>query len=199
MIFADDKKLELHGKPNCLEWVSRPQETSCIQAPVILSQIQMRKSVTRNISLMPSPNNDHPSFTLKGTEGFKIIDFRVLNKNPLKEYCNDKRVDLLVVIRYNLLYSDGFNDLIQPDEVCFELSIDTANYPDCNVKLFKNNIANGLSSVSRTEETYFTVDALAETFGEVICSYTGALIIDLGIFFIIKSERVMQLMIPSFS
>lgn len=197
MPYIFNPKIESCEKCDCFE--RPPQEPSCIQVPVILSQIQIRKCVTRNIALMPAPDNDHPLFTLKGTENFKIIDLRVLTQTSLRTHSDEKRVDLLVVIRYNLIYSDGFNDLVQPDEACFELPIDNINCPDCDVKLFEKDYTGDYSPANRTEKTYFTADALAETFGEVCCSCTGALIIDLGVFFIIKSKCNMQLSVPSFS
>jgi hypothetical protein len=193
-----EKRSEPQGKYDCTEWISRPQGKSCIQAPVVLSQIQMRKHITRNIALMPAPDNDHPSFTLKGTEDFKITNLRVLNKIPLRAHSDEKSVDLLVVIRYNLLYSDGCEELLQPDEACFELSIDNISCPCSNVKLFQKNTAGDYSSADLRRKTYFTANASAETFGEVICSYTGALIIDLGVFFIIRSECIMDLLVADF-
>lgn len=199
MSLIKSKKSLLCGKCNCYELIRQPMEACCIQTPVILSQIKMRKCVTRNIALSPGPENDHPSFLLKGTDDFKIINLRVLTEIPAKVHSDEKRVDLLITIRYNLNYSDGLNDLVQSDDAYFELSIDNIICPDCKAKMFQKNYADNLSSKSFKEKAYFTADALAETFGEVICPYTGALIIDIGIFFIIKSECIMELSVPSFS
>lgn len=90
-------------------------------------------------------------------------------------------------------------DLVQPDNAYFELSIDKIRCPDCNVKRFQNNYIGNSTSSHCVEKSYFVVEALAQTFGEMICSYTGALIIDLGVFFVVKSIYIMQLLAPSAS
>jgi hypothetical protein len=199
MSLIKSKKSLLCGKCNCDKLIRQPIEAYRIQTPVILSQIKMRKCVTRNIALSLGPENDHPSFLLKGTDNFKIINLRILTEIPAKAHSYEKKVDLLITIRYNLNYSDGLNDLVQSDDAYFELSIDNIICPDCKTKLFQKDYTDNLSSKSFKEKAYFTADALAETFGEVICPYTGALIIDIGTFFIIKSEYIMELSVPSFS
>lgn len=171
----------------------------CIQVPVVLSQVKTRKNVTRNIALKPSPDNDHPSFRLKGTEDFRIAKLRILQSAPVQSKPDEKKVVLWVAVRYNLFYSDGLHDLIQPDEAGFELPIDSICFPDGNVKLFEKEHFETDSPIQGVQKTYFSADALADTFGEILCPCTGALIIDLGVFFIIKSKCSMQLTVPSIS
>lgn len=108
-----------------------------------------------------------------------------------------KKVKLLIIIRYDLLYTDGENELVQTDNACFELSIDKIKCPHCIVKRFQKKYIGNYSSVSYNEKLFFSAEALAQTFGEVICSYTGALIIDLGVFFIIKSICIIDLLVPT--
>lgn len=169
-------------------------EKACIEAPVVLDQLQMRECVTRNIALLPSPDNDHPIFKFVGADNFKITDIRVFNKFPVA--LNEKKVDLLIFICYDLHYSDGENDLIQPDNACFELSVDKVKCPVSNIKQFSKK-CNDCSKICGKEKSYFSAEALAQAFGEIICSNTGALIIDLGVFFIIKSICIAHFCVPS--
>lgn len=173
------------------------RETSCIEAPVILDQLQLRECVTRNIALSPLPENDHPSFKFKGAKDFKIVDLKVLNKACFKNRADNKKVNLLIIIRYNLIYSDGLQELAQPDEACFEFWIDKIKCPGRNIKMFRKSNTGKYLSVKSVERPRFTAQAIAQTFGEVICSNTGALIIDLGVFFLIKIMCITQLFVPS--
>lgn len=174
-------------------WLKRHQEVSCIETPVSLDCLKMRERVTRNIALSPSPDNDHPIFKFEGAEHFKIVDLHILTKTSTNS--DGKKIKLLVVIQYDLLYSDGKYELVQPDNACFELTIDKIKCPNCIVKRFQKNCFGTCSSVSCKES--LAVKALAQAFGDMICSYTGALIVDLGVFFIIDSIYIMQLIVPS--
>lgn len=175
--------------------LNRYQVKSYIETPVSLESLQMRERVTRNVALSPSPDNDHPVFKFIGAENFKIIDVQVLTKIPVK--LDEKKIELLIIISYDLIYSDGKYDLAQADSAYFELPIDKIKCPDCNVKRYQSNYLGNSTCTNCMEKSCFTVEALAQTFGEMICSYTGALIIDLGAFFVINSIFIMQLLTPS--
>lgn len=174
--------------------VTKQLDKACIETPVVLDQLKTRECVTRNIALLPSPDNDHPIFKFIGADNFKITDIRVFNKIPIKS--SEHKVDLLIFICYDLHYSDGKNELLQKDNACFELSIDKVKCPVRKMKQFREK-CNDCSEICGKEKSYFSAEALAHTFGEIICSSTGALIIDVGIFFVIKSVCIMQLCVPS--
>jgi hypothetical protein len=168
-----------------------------IETPVILDQLVMRKSVTRNIALSPGLNTYRPLFELEGIKDFKILSVHIISKTNLDNENSLKSIELLVTLSYNLIYSDGIHTLVQRDRADFVLKINKIKYPDCKIKCFSNDCAFSSTGPNCKGNVSIKIDAIAEPFGEIICPCTGALIVDIGVFFIIKCECVTQIRLRS--
>jgi hypothetical protein len=174
----------------------KPIELVHINIPVILDQLVMRKSVTRNIALSPGLNTYRPLFALEGLKDFKILKVHIISKTNLDNENYLKNIELLVNIGYNLIYSDGIQTLVQRDKADFSLKIYGIRYPDCKTKCFSNDCAFSATEPNCKSNVSIKIDCIAEPFGEIICPCTGALIVDIGVFFIIKCECVTQIKLP---
>ncbi len=178
-----------------------------IQALEIIDQVAVRKRTTRVIALTPGSGVYRPDFTFEGIDDFNITDVRLVSKTALNKKLSLKRLNLVVDSNYDLIYSDGTNRLTQPDSAMFELTIDNVFYPESGTKCFTTqpqrepqgwSVSQGRSTIiSRGTEPEIEVEASASCFGEVLCSGTGACIVDIGAFFIIRFIRESQLCIPS--
>lgn len=177
--------------------LQKPVEIVQINAPVIIDKLAMRKCLTRNIALIPAPNTYRPKFNLNSIEDYKILHISMISKTKLDNESSLKKIELLVDISYNLIYSDGKRTLSQPDCATFELKIDEIKYPDCRTKCFASKRVYSESEPHCKGNVSLKIDCIAEHFGEIICPCTGALIVDIGVFFIIKTECISQLALPS--
>ncbi|MDF2685907.1 MAG: hypothetical protein K0S55_1088 [Clostridia bacterium] len=200
MIENDDeniKELILNIDLNS-ECFDKSIEFSMIQAPVFYNKVAIRQSVTRNIALIPGAAVFHPIFKLEKVEDFRIAKIDALSNKYLNRNFKLKKLELIIIMEYNLLYTDGTNRIKQPDIAIFNLVLDCINYPDNNIKYFEKNYAEETFEMNNKNKLNIKVDALAEAFGDVICSCTGALILEIGAFFIINFECMTQLNIPTY-
>jgi hypothetical protein len=199
MLISDNQDFMNKGcdEPIISEYPQKPLELVEINTPVILDQVIMRKSVTRNIALSPGKNTDRPLFTLEGIRDFKILNVHINSKTDLDHDNCLKYLELLVSIGYHLIYSDGIHTLVQRDRTELVLKIDEIKFPDCKTKCFSNDCAFSSHEPICKDHVSIKIDAIAEPYGEMICPCTGALIVDIGLFFLIKSECVTQLSLPS--
>jgi hypothetical protein len=144
----------------------------------------------------------HPEFSFEGTSNIDITKVKVLSITDSLTKPGFKRIKLMVKIGYDINYSDGIQTLKQTDEAIFHLTIDEIYCPGClagsGAAIYPNNKHRAFVGTVGTDGLFIKVEALAETFGDTICPCTGALIMDIGAFFIIKCESIIQLLVPSY-
>jgi len=174
------------------------KQSFIIQAPVVFNRVAMRQSITRNIALVPEMNVFRPVFKLEKAEDFRITKISVFPHTYLNGNSELKKLDLIITIEYNLIFTDGTNKIMQPDKAIFNLVLDDTNYPDSKVKYFEQKHANTPIDMNNKNKAGIKVEALAETFGVVLCPCNVALILDIGVFFMISCECMMQLSIPAY-
>lgn len=167
----------------------------CCHIPVVFGQAGIRGSVTQNIALLPGEGVDRPDFTLEKAGDFYIAGVQVRPHAKVSDCSRAVVVDVRVKVAYTLWYSDGESRRSQTDSATFELVVENAPLPPDRVKTFESGRHGGRDGVGRPSR-YFRVDALAQSYGEIICPCTGALILDVGIFFILRWERRVPLIIP---
>lgn len=182
-------------KANCLPLSVKPEY---IQAMRILDQISLRKRVTRNIALTPGSDIYRPDFTFSGIDDFRLVYVKVVSTIDLDKKASLKKLDLLIGARYNLIYSDGFNDLVQPDEAVFDVTIGKAYYPISNTKGYTKEMEGTATYITRPYEPFIELEASAGSFGDVLCSCSGALIVDIGAFFIIRFLQESEISVPAY-
>jgi len=179
-----------------------PNELVCIQVPKIFDQVALRECIKRNVVLSPDLVICRPEFNFEGINNFDIIEVKVVSKKDSLTKQGYKKLNLLVKISYDIMFTDGIHQLTQHDEALFNLTINEIYCPNCLAqsgfsKHPKDNLSNLLNNCAKNDFD-IKVEALFETFGDIICPRTGALIFDIGAFFIIKCECTVQLLLPAY-
>ena len=113
-----------------------------------------------------------------------------------------KILKIFVKIRYTIHYSDGEDQKSQCDEATFNLTINEIYCPSCiaQVGVIKSSddFWGAPKKTLDPDGTLIKVEALAEAFNDVLNQTTGMLTLDIGVFFIVKCECVVQLLIPAY-
>ena len=179
-----------------------PNELVCIQVPKVFDQVALRDCVTRTVCLKKCSEHCHPVYAFEGATDFDIVEVKVISKTDSLSKPGYKKLKLFVRIRYKIHYSDGTEQLTQADEATFNLTINEIYCPNCvaQVGVIKSNdnFCDGSSMTKDIDGTLIKVEALAEAFNDAINPNTGMLTLDIGVFFIVKCECVVQLLIPSY-
>ena len=176
-----------------------PNELVCIQVPKVFDQVSLRDCVTRVIPLIPGSGVLNPVFAFEGADEFDIIEVRVISKTDSLTKPGFKKLKLLVRIRYTIHYTDGVNQLTTTDEASFNLTINDIYCPNCLTQI--GVIRYPEDSVTGTIDAdglFIKVEAIAEAFNDVINPATGLLTLDIGVFFLVKCECIVQLLIPAY-
>lgn len=174
-----------------------PNELVCIQVPKVFDQVALRDCVTRTITLIPGSGVFNPSFAFEGTDNFDITEVRVISSTDSLVRPGFKRLKLFVRVRYTIHYTDGTNQLTQIDEAGYNLTINEIYCPNCLAQI--GVIHYPKDPTTRDEDGLIVkVEALAETFNDVINPLTGVLSLDVGAFFVVKCECVVQLLMPAY-
>jgi len=180
------------------EYFPPPNELVCIQVPKVFDQVAARDCITRTVTLIPGSGLINPTFTFEGANDFDIVDVKVIAKSDSLTRPGFKKLRLVVRIRYNIFYSDGVNQLTQPDEAAFNLTINDIYCPNCLTQIGVIRYPKEDSQFIDEDGLIIKVEALTETFNDIINATTGQLSLDVGVFFIVKCECVVQLLIPAF-
>lgn len=174
-------------------------ELVCIQVPKVFDQVALRDCVTRNITLIPGSGVINPAFAFEGADDFDITEVKVIAKSDSLTRPGFKRLKLFVRIRYNIHYTDGFTQMVQPDEAGFNLTISEIYCPNCIAQIgvirYPREDASGTFDA---DGLLIKVEALADAFNDAVNSITGALTLDIGVFFVVKCECIVQLLIPAY-
>lgn len=174
-----------------------PNELVCIQVPKVFDQVALRDCVTRTITLIPGSGVFNPSFAFEGTDNFDITEVRVISSTDSLVRPGFKRLKLFVRVRYTIHYTDGTNQLTQVDEAGYNLTINEIYCPNCLAQI--GVIHYPKDPATRDEDGLIVkVEALVETFNDVINPLTGVLSLDVGAFFVVKCECVVQLLMPAY-
>ncbi|HHV29699.1 hypothetical protein [Acetivibrio mesophilus] len=179
-----------------------PNELVCIQVPKVFDQVALRDCVTRTICLKKGGDHCHSVYAFEGATDFDIVEVKVISKTDSLTRPGYKKLKLFVKIRYKIHYSDGSEQLCQTDEASFNITINEIYCPSCvaQVGVIKSteNFWEGSMKTKDPDGTMIKVEALAEAFNDMINPNTGVLTLDIGVFFIVKCECVVQLLIPAY-
>ncbi|MCR4436857.1 MAG: hypothetical protein QHH06_14670 [Clostridiales bacterium] len=176
-----------------------PNELVCIEVPKVFDQVALRDCITRNIALIPGSGVINPTFSYEGAINFNIQDIRVVSKTDSLTKPKFKKLKLFVRIGYTVVYSDGVNQNLTLDDVsAFNLTINEIYCPDSLTQIGLIRYPEYPSRIVDIDGTSLKVEAIADAFNDTINTTTGVLSLDIGVFFVIKCECVVQLLIPSF-
>jgi len=181
------------------EYFPVPNELVCIQVPKVFDQVALRDCVTRTVTLIPSSGLINPNFVFEGADGFDITEVKVISKVDTLTRPGFKKLKLFVRIQYTIHYSDGVASLSQIDEASFLLTINEIYCPNCLAQIGVIRYpADNASGLIDADGLLIKVEALAEAFNDAVNPATGVLTLDVGVFFIVKCECVVQLLIPAY-
>lgn len=138
-------------------------------------------------------------FSFEGADDFDIVEVKVISKTDSLTKPGYKRLKLYVKIRYTIHYTDGVNQLTQTDEAGFNLTINDIYCPSCLAQIGVIRYpADEYPGTLDADGVLIKVEALAEAFNDAISSCTGSLMLDIGVFFVVKCECIVQLLIPAY-
>lgn len=183
-------------RPDCFPL---PNELVCIQVPKVFDQVALRDCVTRVVTLIPYTGVMYPKFVFEGVSDFDIVEVRLISKSDSLHKQGFSKLKLFVKLRYEILYSDGFNKLSMLDEADFNITLNEIYCPNCLaqigvIKYPKDQQA----GILEEDGILIKVEAIADGFNDAICVVNGGLALDIGVFFIIKCECIVQLLVPCY-
>lgn len=191
-----------------------PNELVCIQVPKVFDQVALRDCVTRCIPLRPTHcggddrhgghkgDCDCPSdIAFEGATNFDIVEVKVISKTDSLSRPGFKKLKLFVKIKYTIHYSEGDKQHCKEDEATFNLTINEIYCPNCIAQVgvirSPESFWDNKPKTIDPDGTFIKVEALAEAFNDSINRH-DVLTLDIGVFFIVKCECVVQLLIPAY-
>lgn len=174
-----------------------PNELVCVQVPKVFDQVSLRDCVSRTVTLIPGSGVINPMFSFEGATDFDIIEVKIISRTDSLTKAGFKKLKLFVKIRYTINYTDGVNQLTQTDEAAFNLTINEIYCPSCLAQIGVIRYPEDLTTIDE-DGLILKIEALAEAFNDAVNSTTGVLTLDIGVFFIVKCECIVQLLIPSY-
>lgn len=171
-------------------------QKSVIRVPVIFDKKTVTQQVTRNIVLSPKEEMFRPEFRLINAEDFRIVEVFTPDGTYFNGTSEIKNLELFIIVEYSLVFTDGKNKIRQQDKAVFKLVLDRINYPQ-KLKCFENQYGKASEPFCKSSLN-IKVEAVAEGLADIICPCTGALILEIGAFFIVNCEHLTQLSVPSY-
>lgn len=174
-------------------------ELVCIQVPKVFDQVAVRDCTPRHITLIPGSGVINPIFAFEGAEDFDIVEVKVISKTDSLARPGFKKLKLFVKIRYTIDYTDGVNQMSQTDDAAFNLTVNEIYCPNCAAQIGVIHYpTNPVPGTIDSDGLFIKVEALAEVFNDSINPTTGVLSLDVGVFFIVKCECIVQLLMPAY-
>ncbi len=193
----EDVKIEA-GQIQHPECFPLPNELVCIQVPKVFDQVAIRDCVSRTVTLLPGSGIVNPVFTFEQIDNFDILEMKVISKTDSVAKPGFKKLKLFVKVGYTIHYSDGVNELTQNDEAGFNLTINEIYCPGCFAQIGVIFYPDECGKTGDVDKTIIKVEAICEAFNDMINPTTGVLTFDIGCFFVVKCECIVQLLIPAF-
>lgn len=178
-----------------------PNELVCIQIPKVFDQVALRECVTKHITLIPGSGVINPVYTYEGANNFDIVDVKVISKNDSITRAGFKKVKLAVKVAFTVFYSDGINELSLCEDVTFNLTVNEIYCPNCTTQIGVIHFPKENSSRPETKDEdglIIKVEAIIDAFNDAVHKHTGILELDIGAFFVVKCECIVQLLMPAY-
>lgn len=173
-------------------------ELVCVQVLKVFDQVSLRDCVTRTVTLVPGSGTINPIFSFEGADDFDIVEVKVISKTDSLTKPGFKKLKLFVKIRYTIHYTDGVNQLEMTDDAGFNLTVNEIYCPNCAAQIGVIHYPSDTPGTIDADGLFIKIEALAEAFNDTINSITGVLSLDIGVFFIVKCECFVQLLIPAY-
>lgn len=200
--------------PDCFP---QPSELVCIQVPKVFDQVSLRECITKCIVLKKIDKDDdnqrnchhedpddcgccQTKIAFEGAKDFDIKEVRVISKTESINRPGYKKLKLAVVLSYTVVVAEGNNQKEIHDEALFNLIVNEIYCPSCIAQVGVVRAPEGFWDKPKTidsDGTFIKVEALAEAFNGCV-NHHNVLSFDIGAFFIVKCECVVQLLIPAY-
>jgi hypothetical protein len=179
-----------------------PNELVCIQVPKVFDQVALRECVTQCVKIKRCGPEGHGPIVFEGITDFDIVEVKVISKTDSLSRPGFKKLKLFVKLGYKIHYSIGGHHETEYDEAAFNLTVNEIYCPSCVaqvgvIKAPEGHCDNDQKTLD-VDGTLIKVEALAEAFNDMVCQETGVLTFDIGAFFIVKCECVVQLLMPAY-
>lgn len=188
-----------------------PNELVCIQVPKVFDQVALRECITKSIKVRkcgPEPHGPIPGpmpIDFEGITDFDIVEVKVISKTDSLTRSGFKKLKVFVKLGYKIHYSIGDRHETEYDEAVFNLTVNEIYCPSCvaqigviKAKDCPEDRGHDKDKTLDVDGTLVKVEALAEAFNDVVHPETGILTFDIGAFFIVKCECIVQLLIPAY-
>ena len=173
-----------------------PNELVCIQVPKVFDQVALRECITRSVNLTGGNKN----YNFEGASDFDITNVTVISSADSLSKPGFKKLKLFVQVKYTIYYSDTNNCQFKiTDYAGFNLTVNEIYCPSCvaQIGVIKFPKPDFVTKTKDEDGVIIKVEALVEAFHDVI-DPCDVLSIDIGGFFIVKCECVVQLLIPAY-
>lgn len=178
------------------------KELVCVQVPKVFDQVALRECKTRSVVLLTTCTQPLPTVNFEGASGFTITEIKVLSRTDVPSKPCFSKLKLSVKVDYTINYSVNDVPHTQADTVTFILTVNEIYCPDSVAQVATTGL-NGTDTVNESG-SFTKVEALIEAFHDVItvsvegCTHTFTLSLDIGAFFIVKCEAIVQLLLPAY-
>lgn len=180
-----------------------PNELVCIQVPKVFDQAALRDCQTINALLLTIVGT--PTVTFESVQNFDITTVKILSKTDSLIKPGFKKLKLSVTLEFDIFYAvNGVTALVPIHaSATYNLTVNDIYCPNCTTQIGVVRYPESTTTID-LDGTLIKVEALAEAFNDHITiagdgtTYTFTLAIDIGVFFLIKCECEVQLLIPAY-
>ncbi len=180
-----------------------PNELVCIQVPKVFDQAALRDCQTVNALLYTIVGT--PTVTFEAVQNFDITNVKILSKADSLNRPGFKKLKLTVTLEFDIFFAVNGTSVPVPvhASATYNLTVNDIYCPSCTTQIGFVRYPESTTTID-VDGTLIKVEALAEAFNDHITiagdgtTYTYTLAVDIGVFFVVKCESVVQLLIPAY-
>lgn len=181
-----------------------PNELVCIQVPKVFDQVALRDCQTTTTTLL-TVTGTPPTVTFESAENFDITSVKVLSRNDALGRPGFKKLKIAVTIAFDIFFAINGVTVTTPirTSTTFNLTINEIYCPSCSTQIGFVRFPESTCTVD-VDGTLVKVEAIADAFNDHITitsdgdTFSFSLALDIGVFFLVKCECVVQLLIPAY-
>ncbi|MCX8130415.1 MAG: hypothetical protein N3I35_09980 [Clostridia bacterium] len=187
-----------------------PNELVCIQVPKVFDQVALRSCQTVMDVALPGAVAGSTNVLFRQAYNFNITDITVYSKTDSMTKPGFKKLKLTVTVTFDIDYAyvDSLGVRHEPTlrgyTSVFDITVNEIYCPDCVTQIGLVRYPGGTGAIDE-DGNLVKAEALIEVFNTAIApptpgvpTATYTLSFDIGAFFIIKCECVVQLLIPAY-
>lgn len=173
-----------------------PNELVCVQVPKVFDQVSLRQCFAKSIIL----TGGNGSYNFEGADDFDITNVTFISSKESMTKPGFKNLKLAVQVKYTIHYSDTNNlQLKITDYATFNLTINEIYCPNCIAQIGVIGFPKPdyITPTNDEDGLMIKVEGLVEAFHDVV-DPSDTLTLDIGGFFVVKCECMVQLLIPAY-